>query len=75
MMAVLMSLTAGLAIGSMPMAASAALKLQFRADVGVEKAAGVPAAVSDTVLNWLDQSGNSNMATQAVESKKQDNHG
>jgi len=49
---------------------SAGLSLWLKADAGVEKSTGLAAVDNDVVLNWLDQSGNSNDVTQATASKK-----
>jgi hypothetical protein len=42
------------------------LVLWLKADAGVEEADGDPAEDTDTVLNWLDQSGSSNHAIQST---------
>lgn len=63
-------LGASLASSLLSTPSEAALKVQYRADVGVEKTTGVPATYGDTVLNWLDQSGNNNTASQSTSSRR-----
>ena len=51
---------------ALPAQAVITQKLSLKGYAGVEEAAGDPAENSDAVLNWLDQSGNANHATQAT---------
>jgi hypothetical protein len=46
------------------------LVLWLRGDLGVEVSAGVPAEDTDPVLNWLDQSGDGNDFSAAVEADR-----
>ena len=47
-------------LGQSPGGVSTNLQLWLKGDVAVEEAAANPAEVGDNILNWLDQSGNTN---------------
>src|SRR4026209_3010754 len=48
------------------------LELWLKADAGVEEAIGDPAEPGDTVLRWLDQSGNGRILEQTNAAKRPD---